>query len=215
MELIYLFDPLCGWCYGFGNQLQTFKDNFEAKISFNVISGGMVTGSRVGTLSEIAPYIKDSLPRVEQLSGVKFGSAFLEDLHGPGKTILDSTPPSKAFVILKEAFPLQQVEVAHAIQEIFYGQGLDLNRAESYAGLCQQLGYDFNQFTEDFEGLNYQLATKDAFSDAARYGVSGYPTVILHHGNAYYMVSSGFTTAEKLSETLQRIFTAENISLEA
>ena len=213
MELIYLFDPLCGWCYGFGNQLKIFKDTFEGKLSFTAISGGMVTGSRVGPLLEIAPYIKDSIPRVEQLSGVKFGSAFLEDLHGPGKTILDSTPPSKAFVILKEAFPLQQVEIAHAIQEIFYRQGLDLNLADSYGALCQSLGFDLNQFTANFQGLDYQLATKDAFSDAARYGVSGYPTVILRYGDTYFMVSSGFTTAETLRETMQRIIKAESIPI--
>lgn len=211
MELIYLFDPLCGWCYGFGHQLEIFKNKYQSQLNYTVISGGMVTGSRVGSLSEIAPNIQDSTPRVEQLSGIKFGEAFMNDLRGAGNTILDSTPPSKAFVILKETFPSQQVELAHKIQSLFYSQGLDLNRVDSYLTLCTHLGYDLEEFKANFEGLTYQLATKDEFVRAANFGVSGYPTVVLRQSENYYLVSNGFTTAEKLEGTIHRIVEAEGL----
>lgn len=212
MELIYLFDPLCGWCYGFGRQINIFKNDYQGSLDYTVISGGMVTGSRVGPLSQIAPYIQDSIPRVEQLSGVKFGQVFLNDLQGEGKILLDSTPPSKAFVIFKAAFPLQQLEVAHAIQSLLYEHGLDLNRADTYFKLCESLGYDQAKFKEEFEGLAFQLATKDEFTEASKFGVSGYPTVVLRHKENYFLVAKGFTTTENLLATINRVVEVEGLN---
>jgi len=211
MEIIYLFDPLCGWCYGFGGHMQRFAAKHADKIKFTVISGGMVTSERVGPLSQIASYIKDSVPRLEQLTGEHFGKAFLDDLNGEGKTIMDSTPPSKAFVILKEQFPNHQVKLAHALQSLFYKDGLDFNKTESYRGLCAQFGMDFTLFEAHFNSMNYQLATKDEFQEAARYGVSGYPTVVLRHGSQYFMLAHGFTSSDTLESTLQSIVDKEKL----
>lgn len=210
MEIIYLFDPLCGWCYGFGPQMLAFAKAHPA-FSYTVLSGGMVTGERVGPLSQIAPYIREGVRRVEELSGVAFGPDFLADLHGAGNSHMDSTSPTKAFIILKEFVPTQAVAVAHAVQAVFYAHGLDLNAAASYRGLCDDFGVDFEAFREKFESVAYQLAAKDEFKEAARYGVSGYPTVVVRFGQQYYMLGHGFAKSEQLTSTLERIREQEQV----
>lgn len=209
MEIIYLFDPLCSWCYGFGRHIQAFAAKHTDKIKFTVISGGMVTGERVGPLANIASSINDSLPRLEQLTGTHFGTAFLMDLNGAGKTIMDSTPPTKAFVILKEQFPEQQLALAHALQNMFYQNGFDFNQKANYQALCEEFGMDYNVFEEKFDSVAYQLATKDEFKEAARYGVSSYPTVVLRHRDQYFMLAHGFTSTENLENTFQSILQKE------
>lgn len=211
MEIIYLFDPLCGWCYGFGLHIQGFAAKHTDKIKFTVISGGMVTGERVGPLAHIASYIKDSVPRLEQLTGIRFGASFLNDLNGAGTTLMDSTPPSKAFVILKEQFPEQQLALAHALQSMYYQDGLDFNQKANYHTLCEALGMDFKVFEEKFDSVAYQLATKDEFKEAARYGVSGYPTVVLRHQDQYFMLAHGFASTETLESTFQSILQKEQL----
>ncbi|MBA4303940.1 MAG: hypothetical protein C0424_06930 [Sphingobacteriaceae bacterium] len=211
-EIIYLFDPLCGWCYGFGPQMQLFAAQFP-NVSYTVLSGGMVTGERVGPLANMASYIREGVARVEALSGVKFGPDFLNDLHGEGKMQLDSTPPSKAFVILKEHSPASAIELAHAIQSVYYSQGLDPNLASSYHALALSYGLSIADFDEKFESMEYQLATRDEFSQVARFGVSGYPTVVARFGNQYYMLGHGFTKAEQLGQTLQNILQKEGLTL--
>lgn len=211
-EIIYLFDPLCGWCYGFGPQMNQFAQSYP-QFKYTVLSGGMVTGARVGPLSQIAPYIKEGVQRVEDLSGVKFGQAFLADLHGEGKTHMDSTPPTKAFVILKEALPLKAVDLAHAVQAVFYCDGLDLNEVESYQGLCDEFGVDYDDFARKFNSMEYQLATKDEFNEAGRYGVSGYPTVVARFDKQYYMIGHGFAKAAQLSQTLANVIQKEGLTL--
>ncbi|MFN3529619.1 MAG: DsbA family protein [Bacteroidia bacterium] len=208
MELIYLFDPLCGWCYGFGPHLHQFAKQ-HPDIQYTVLAGGMVTGARVGPLSQIAPYIREGVQRVEQLSGVKFGPHFLQDLHGEGKTHMDSAPPSKAFIIFKKHRPEAAVALAHEIQKVFYADGKDLNLAESYEALCEGYELDFASFKTDFEGMDYQLATRDEFDEVARYGVSGYPSVILKIKEQYFLMAQGFAPAAQLEKTLLSILSTQ------
>lgn len=59
MKLIYVYDALCGWCYGFSPIIKQFykkhKNHFD---SIQVVSGGMIRGERIGAIGEVAPYIK-------------------------------------------------------------------------------------------------------------------------------------------------------------
>jgi putative protein-disulfide isomerase len=204
MDIIYLFDPLCGWCYGFGPHLGQFADN-HPELTYTVISGGMITGARVGPLSQMAPYLREGVKRVEELSGIKFGTPFLDDLNGAGKTVMDSTPPSKAFLIFKKHKPAMGVELAHNIQALYYAAGMNLNLATSYKELCDRYEIDFDHFKTDFEGMAYQLGTRDEFDEAAKFGRSGYPSVILKLKEQYFLMAQGFTTTVQLEATFQSI----------
>ena len=46
-ELLYIFDPLCGWCYGMTPVIQRVRTDMAGQIQVSVLSGGMVTGERV------------------------------------------------------------------------------------------------------------------------------------------------------------------------
>jgi putative protein-disulfide isomerase len=103
MKLIYIYDALCGWCYGFAPAMRDFyqnhKDDFE---SIQVVSGGMITGERIGAIGEVAPYIKTAFKDVEKRTGVKFGQTFLTDILEEGSTIFTSIPPAITLSVFKK-----------------------------------------------------------------------------------------------------------------
>jgi putative protein-disulfide isomerase len=201
-ELIYLYDPLCGWCYGFGPSLLKLAENEAQNIPFRVMAGGMITGERVGPIGQIAPYVKTAYKRVEELSGVRFGKAFLDMLFATGETIFDSEPPSRAAIILKEAKPEWALKQAHEIQKIIYEQGLDPNLAASYHTLASENGLDAATFDSKFNDYRYKLAVKDEFDYVAQFGVSGYPSLVYKQNEQYYLLSNGFMPYENLAASL-------------
>lgn len=203
-KFIYLYDPLCGWCYGFGSHLIEFHKAHQ-QVPIEVFSGGMVVGSRVGPLSKMAQYIKDALKRVESLSGVKFGENFMANLNNGSEMIFDSEPPSRAGLILKEFSKQQELEIAHAIQEIIYKEGKDPNLSSSYHSLAKKFGMTPEHFDENFTSHSFSLGVQDEFSHVHKFGVSGYPTLIYYTQNQYYLLSNGFTKTENLERTYQSI----------
>jgi len=204
-EIIYLYDPLCGWCYGFSPVIREWHEKIGHEVPFTVLAGGMVVGERVGPVGEVAPYIKTAYKRVEELSGVRFGPAFLAMMDSGGSTIFDSEPPSRAAFILKDLFPAASVEIAHEVQDIIYKHGLDPNLASSYHQLAGHFGMKNADFDAHFESLAYRLAVQDEFALVSRFGVSGFPTVVYRFKDQYFMVSNGFTTLDVLINTLNAI----------
>jgi len=204
-EIIYLYDPLCGWCYGFSPVIRALRDQIGKDIPFTALAGGMVTGERVGPVGQVAPYIKTAFKRVEDLSGVRFGGKFLEMMETGGATIFDSEPPSRAAYILKDAYPDAAIDIAHGVQDIIYKEGQNPNLATSYHKLASGLGMDTANFDEHFESHGYRLAIQDEFTLVKRFGVTGFPTVVYRNKEQYYLVSNGFTELEALNNALKAI----------
>ncbi|MFW5762224.1 MAG: DsbA family protein, partial [Cyclobacteriaceae bacterium] len=92
-KIIYCYDALCGWCYGFSPVMEKIHQQYQQDFQFEVISGGMITGERIGPVGEVAPYIKQAYKLVENTTGVKFGDDFLRVLN-EGKAIFTSIPPA-------------------------------------------------------------------------------------------------------------------------
>ncbi len=62
-KLIYVYDALCGWCYGFSPVISKIHKEYKDSLEFEVISGGMILGDRIGPIGEVASYIKTGLQR--------------------------------------------------------------------------------------------------------------------------------------------------------
>jgi putative protein-disulfide isomerase len=207
--LYYVYDPLCGWCYGFSPVMTKVHHEYYEKISINVISGGMVIGDRVAPLSTIAPYIQGAYKQVEKLSGVQFGAPYLSVLFGKGERIMDSQPPSIAHTYLVEQFPDRATEVAATIQSLIYADGLDPNSHEFRAALGTHFGLDPAQFEKDLQDSVYQTKTEDGYRLCQKLGITGYPAVLMYKNNTWYLVAKGWTDFQSISKTIDSILQSE------
>jgi len=108
IKLVYYYDALCGWCYGFSPVMSKIENKYSDKLDIKVISGGLFLGSRAGRVNVVAPHIKaGAYKSVELRTGVKFGKPFLDDVFGNGDMILNLFRSSQyagmpALVLVKE-----------------------------------------------------------------------------------------------------------------
>lgn len=209
--ILYVFDPLCGWCFGFSKTVVNIFETFKNKAHFEVLSGGLILGDRVGTFAKTYPQIVESIQRVEDLTGTHFGEGFKSglgaDLEGYH---LDSYPPTRAFAILKAARPDIQVIIAHEIQDLFYVEGKDLNIPETYRGLCEAIGVDYSQFLEAFDSDSSKHAAEQNFTMSYKIGIRSYPTLVWIHGEKGELLAQGYRSEPEIVEILQDFLTKLN-----
>jgi len=202
MEIIYVFDVLCGWCFGFSPVMQEFyKKNPDLK--FTVISGGLVTGSRVGPMSNMASYIEKAIPGLEKTTGVKVGEEFKRQLK-LGVRIQNSLTPAIALCILKEMLPDKQVQLAHALQQIYFVAGKDLENEDTYAEVAKSFDLDEVEFRRKMADPRYENMATEEFEQAKKWGITGFPAVILNRGDSLIAISNGYTTFSNLEKRLER-----------
>lgn len=202
MKIYYIYDALCGWCYGFSPVIEKFYKQHKEEYPFEVISGGMVLGDREGPIGNIAAYIKDAYKVVEDRTGVEFGQNFLEKLE-KGKMEISSYLPARAMAAYKMMKSEDQVTFAQAIQHAIYYGGKPPAEKDTYYELMDKLGIS-PEFRMHFNlPASEELAIQD-FQLSQQLKVQGFPSVFVEKEGTYVMISHGYVPFQQLDDNLKR-----------
>ncbi len=202
--IYYAYDALCGWCYGFSPVIKKVFEQYRSQINFEVLSGGMITGERVGEIKKMAPYILNAYKRVEELSGVTFGEGFL-DVIKEGSTVFSSEKPGIAMTIFKEYQPENSILFAHDLQYALNYYGYDLNKIDSYLPLIEKYGFNKNEFLIKMNSEKYKTKTYAEFKLVSEMGISGFPTTFIKKDEKYFVLARGFQNFEIIDENIIKI----------
>ncbi|GAA3954448.1 DsbA family protein [Hymenobacter algoricola] len=204
-EILYLFDPLCGWCYGMSPVIQRIQTEYADRVTVSVLCGGMVTGERVGPIGKAWGYISGALQQVEKATGVQFGAAF-RALGAAGGNIQDSEPPCRAITVFRQLDDVQHraASFAHDLQQAHFRDGQDLNDVATYLPLITRYGLDAAEFGRRWALPETAAATQKEFAAVAKIGVQGFPTSILRVGNQGYLLARGFQPYAQFAQGLEQ-----------
>lgn len=205
MKVIYVYDALCGWCYGFSPVMQKFADKYKDDIEIETLSGGMITGNRIGPIGEVAPYISWAYKEVENTCNVKFGTGFLNGILADGKTIFTSLPPSIALSVFKTYQIDESVAFASRLQKAIYFDGIVPLVYDSYGKLAAEFGIDATEFVKKMSDQKYLKSTQEEFEKCQKLGVTGFPTVFVLKNDKYYPIAKGYTTFENLESEFVKL----------
>ena len=198
MRIIYVYDALCGWCYGFSPVMKQFYQKHHDTVTFEVISGGMIIGSRIGPIGEVAPYIRWAYKEVEERTGVTFGTAFLKNVLEEGRTVFSSIPPAVALSVFKSYRADEAVLFAGKLQKAIYYDGLVPEDTTTYASLAEKFGINGKTFVAQMNEPTFQAQAQEDFRKTQQLGVSGFPTVFAELAGTYYRLASGYTSLSDL-----------------
>ena len=199
-SLLYVYDALCGWCYGFSSTITHFYQAHKEQLNFEVVSGGMVVGEREGPIGQVAGYISQAYKDVEVRTGVTFGQGFLQGILKPGTAMFTSVPPAISMSVFKTMQPSQQLPFATALQKAIYFDGIAPNDVEAYGPVAAQFGLDAADFTALMQEPSFAQKARQDFAFAQQLQVNGFPTVFLVVGKQAYMLARGYVPLEVLEQ---------------
>ncbi len=203
--IYYVFDPFCSWCFGFTPVMLQLKEKFADHFDFEILSGGMVLGSRVHSVTQKTQFFLEGYQAIEECTGARFGKAFLEEaIYTPG-IIIDSEVPSRALFLFKEMQPDHVFTFAHAIQEAFYVDGLNLNEKAVFGQLAARYGVGADYFTQQLKDPEYRTRAFESFAKAKELGAESYPTVILEDNGKVEVLFKGYRKLEDAAQILQTL----------
>jgi putative protein-disulfide isomerase len=207
-KLLYFYDPLCGWCYGFSPVIKKLEKEFEEQICFEAISGGMVLGDRVKPLSEMKDYLKEAMPRLEEMTGVKFGKPYLDILE-EGSLMLNSELPCVAMTVFKSMTNKSSIEFASAVQTTLYARGINLNEINNYKELVEGFDLPWEVFKSKLEDPVYKEKTYQEFQVGQQMGIGGFPSVVLSIGKQGYLIARGYRPESEMKAVIEEILSKE------
>ncbi|MES2229043.1 MAG: DsbA family protein [Pseudomonadota bacterium] len=209
MNLIYVGDAMCSWCYGFAKPLDELlaDPGDTAPLQMALVMGGL----RPFTTEPIAPERADELAghwkRVAEASGQPFAQAPNTALHRPG-FVYDTEPAARATVTVRSLWPQQAWRYFKAVQHAFYAEGRNVTEPRVLADVAEQLDLPRAEFGKAFASQKMRDATLQDFQQSQAWGIRGFPTLVAEHGDHLHLVGSGFMPIGTLREHLATVATA-------
>lgn len=182
--LHYIFDPLCGWCYGAAPLVEAARAVPGLTVAFH--GGGMMTGSNRRQITpEWRGYVLPHDRRIEQLSGQPFGDAYVNGLLNDTTAMMDSAPPITA-ILAAEVLAGKGLDMLQRVQRAHYVDGLRIADLPVLLALAQELGLDGAAFQAEYArqaGAATQQHIDASRALLAQVGGQGFPTFVLDDGS--------------------------------
>ncbi|HQX74316.1 MAG TPA: DsbA family protein [Chitinophagaceae bacterium] len=204
----YCYDAYCGWCYGFSPVIKKIATAFKDKLSFEVLSGGMIPKENARPISAIAGYISEAYHRVEETTGIKFGEDYLWHIFNPDKSdwYQHSEKSATALCIVKEIQPEQQVAFAADLQYALHYEGRDLTDDEAYRHLLEKYVIPEEEFYTKLNSEEYKEKAHYEFALCKQLQATSFPQVLLQVADQkFYLLAKGYTDYETLKKRIQTV----------
>lgn len=139
--LRYVFDPLCGWCYGASTTVAALAK--APHIDLHLLPGGLFAGAGARPMDdEFAAHAWRNDQRIEQLTGQRFSERYRQDVLADRRQAFDSGPASLALTAVALTAPDREWQALKAIQQARYVEGQDVTRPDTLAHVLRALGLD-------------------------------------------------------------------------
>jgi putative protein-disulfide isomerase len=187
MILHYIYDPLCGWCYGAKPLVQAA----QAVLPVIAHGGGMMTGANRQTVSpQLRNYVMPHDRRIAEYTGQPFGDAYFEGLLRDETAVFDSTPPIAA-VLAAEQLAGRGLELLGRLQTAHYMEGRRIADAAVLVELAEDIGLETQAFQLAFKEAETDRHVKESRALLAEVGGQGFPTFVLEQDGQFTLVDIG------------------------
>lgn len=211
MKLIYVADPMCSWCYGFGKEMTSIVESLPG-VDLEIVVGGMGAGS-TQIVDDAAKRVRlQYWARVEELSGAPFNR---EAWIARKDFVYDTEPICRAVVTARLIAPeADLLKVFRALQRAFYIDGKDttdgrvLAQAGADALAAQGIECDAERFFDTWATAEAIKATEADFMLSRQLGVTGFPTLFVEQNGRVGRLSAGYAQADKITATLRSLSVA-------
>ncbi|CUX70107.1 MULTISPECIES: DsbA family protein [Agrobacterium] len=195
MQITYLFDPLCGWCYGAGPALE--KLSRLDGVTLDLAPTGLFAGEGSRPMNkQFADYAWQNDQRIVRLTGQPFSEAYREQVLGAVGGLFDSAPATLGLVAVALSEPARELEVLNTLQRARYQEGRNNSDLGIVAETLTSAGCveAARRIQAPDEALlaAYRSRMSAARADMARFGIQGVPAILAGSGDQCRKIDSRF-----------------------
>lgn len=185
IEITYFTDPYCSWCWATEPILMRLRETYRGQVKVRYVLGGLVRDmseffdslNGIGATAEVAPHWR----MVSERSGQPIDENLMTDITDPHW----STWPA---CIAVKAAQLQGEATGEAYLRRMRRAALTERKVVSdpaiYNALAGEVnGLDLDSFHRDLESGAAEKAFHEDLAECRRYGVSGFPSMLLERGD--------------------------------
>ncbi|MGR3807258.1 putative protein-disulfide isomerase [Pasteurella testudinis DSM 23072] len=205
VKLTYLFDPLCGWCYGASPAVSEIAKHKE--IELQLLPTGLFSGGERSMNAEFSQYAWSNDQRIQTLTGQLFSDIYYQNVLQAFGTPFNSFAMVQALTAVQ---PEQRLTALSAMQQARYVAGRNVTDLAVLAEILRENGFG-DAAEKLFSENNKQSAVEWIQTGqqlAAKLGIQGVPALLLHTENGEVKVLPNgwlYQDIDKLAEKINAV----------
>ena len=205
--LIYLYDPLCGWCYGITPTLSSIAN--DPDIAIEMLPTGLFSSKQPKLIDDdFATFAWSNDQRIASLTGQIFTERYRELVLGDRLQRIDSGPATLALTAVSLTEPTREFETLKAIQHARYVAGQDITNLSTIASILERL--ELNEAAMMMANVNSNLLEAKSIRIGRAqvllqtFSARGVPTFIADSGKERWKIDTReiYTNSEALINQL-------------
>lgn len=208
MELIYIGDTMCSWCWGFAPTLDAIRAKYGDQLTYRVIVGGLRPGANAEPLDErLRAFLREEWSTINNVTGQPFDLTFLDRT----RFHYDTHPAARAVVTMRAMKPDAEINFFKRIQRAFYAENTDITEPATLSSLATEFDINADSFGAQLQSDASDTAACADYAAARSLGIDGFPSVVLRDGERYGALTRGYQPFAALEPTLDRILSTRTL----
>lgn len=196
-SLIYIGDPMCSWCYGFGPVLDEIR-KAKPYLPFKIICGGLrVDGQE--RFSELKSFLTHHWQEIGSITGMKFKYEILSS----DQLFYNTEPACRAVVTIRTMSPHMEWAFFKKLQSAFYQDNINPVSTHSFVEIVKTLQLDAQKFERLFQSAEIKQKTRKDFMEAQQMGIRSFPTLLLKRGHQKTVLSQGYSDSKSILQKIK------------
>lgn len=200
-SLIYIYDPMCSWCWGYSATWQVLQEKLSSMVEVKYIVGGLAADSDEPMPEKMQYFLQQTWHKIAAQLGTEFNFDFWTQCQ-PRR----STYPACRAVIAAREHGLEQA-MYFAIQQGYYLHAKNPSDNATLIALATSIGLEANTFKKALmsEQVNQQLLTELDF--VRQLPINGFPSLVLAINHQFIAIELDYkrwqTSYNRILEHLQ------------
>lgn len=200
--LIYCYDPMCSWCWGFKptwNKLQkALQPLIDSKqLDIQPMLGGLAVDSDQPMPDQMKSALEATWQRIESTLGTEFNY----DFWRKAKPRRSTYPACRACYVARDV-GLEE-EMYQAIQEAYYLQARNPSDIDTLTQCAVQIGLKAEGFEKSMKHVKAEQLLEQEISQARQLGLNSFPSLALLIGDRLIDIPLDYQNHETMLERIK------------
>lgn len=197
VELVYVGDPMCSWCWAFDPVLAALDQRYTFPIV--TVVGGLRPGPSAQTLDDdMRAMLRHHWETIAAKTSVPFDFSQL-DREG---WVYDTELPARAVVTMRGLDETAVRPFFSRLQRAFYAEKVDITDTSVYPQLLDDFDVDPEVFMTRLTDEASRTEAWADFAQARRLGISGFPTLLVRIDDTLSIVTRGYAPFDRVEPAL-------------
>jgi len=204
LQLVYVHDPMCSWCYGFSQTHDIIMNELTTKIPVRRLLGGLAPD----TDEPMPTAMQSKLQKVwQQIEKVIPGTQFNYDFWKNCQPRRATYPACRAVIAARCQGEHFDPIMSDAIQQAYYRDARNPSDHDTLVSLADEINLDADQFDTDLRSEQVHQQLLDEIHTARAIGINSYPSIAVVSGAGVRHIDLAYTDPVLMIEQIDTAMT--------